>query len=837
MTSPIHDRALHLHSYGLAILPIHAHHPERGDKRPAINWKQLQTQHLTTAQVDQWFHSGDYGIAVAMGATSNGLMMIELEGNAASHLAELTQLAQDSGLEHLWRRLFGWWETTPSGGHHWYIYVPDNTHGNRKLARTADGKVLAETRENGGYSVVAPLDGAKFHHSGKGAWTVLQGGPETAGTFTVDELDDVLAVFRTLDQTPQREPARPRPVSALSEVDPHAGISPGDAFEAAHTWEDILTPHGWTPVAQRGSETYWRRPGKKHGISASTGRAADRDRLYAWTTSTMFEAEVPYTKFGAYALLEHGGDHSAAAKHLHGKGYGRQAEHVRDTTGLDAWITRKTTETQTETQTDTHTETETDSVAAPDAAPQPAATTPTTPPTLTIVEPDVYTRTDDGNALRFTDTYKHEFKYIEERNTWAHWDGSKWDIEGGNAAAIEAARTLARNLPTDDKADETHRRRSLSANAIRNMLSLARNTKGIYSHITQFDADPYTLNTPKGTINLHTGQHTPPDPAILCLRSTTVEPNWQQPTPRWNQFIDEIFMGDTHLVTYIQRFLGQAIIGETKEQLLPFFYGTGANGKTTLLNVVQHILGIGQTGYSTTSPAEILTVANRHPTEIAALSGVRLAVISELEEGQRIAEAKAKELTGGDNITARFMGRDFFTFKPTHTLAVLTNNTLETRGGGSPALWRRMRLIPFLYTVPKRDRDPYLEQALMDEAPGILAWLIQGTLDYLNDGLREPESVRIATSEYEADQNTVRQFVSEVCTIHEVNQDLFQVPVPRVRAAYERWCEANGYDPVNAIAFGRRMRKEGLDVKVSNSIRFYVGLSLPDDALEGALND
>lgn len=629
MTSLIYDRALHLHAAGLAILPIHAHHPERGDKRPAINWKQLQTQHLTTSQVNEWFTSGQYGIAVAMGATSKDLMMIELEGNAATHLAELTALAQDSGLEHLWRRLFGWWETTPSGGHHWYVYVPGNQHGNRKLARTADGRVLAETRENGGYSVVAPLDGAKFHHSGQGAWTLLQGGPETAGTFTPDELDDVLSVFRTLDQTPQPEPARSKPAAAV-QVDSHAGISPGDAYEAEHSWADILTPHGWTPVHQRGNETYWRRPGKKHGISASTGRAAERDRLYVWTTSTMFDAEVPYTKFGAYALLEHDGDHSKAAKHLHSKGYGKQAEHVRDTTGLDAWITRKTT-TDTRTHTDSHTDSDTDTGAVPEAA--------ATMPTPTVVEPDVYTRTDDGNALRFTDTYRHQFKYIQERNAWAHWDGSKWDIEGGNAAAIEAARTLARNLPVDDKADENHRRRSLSANAIRNMLTLARNTKGIYSHITQFDADPYTLNTPKGTINLRTGKLTPPNPAILCLRSTTVEPNWQMPTPRWNRFIDEIFMGDTLLVTYIQRFLGQAIIGETKEQLLPFLYGTGANGKTTLLNVVQNILGIGQTGYSTTSPAEILTVANRHPTEIAALSGVRLAVISELEEGQRIAEA------------------------------------------------------------------------------------------------------------------------------------------------------------------------------------------------------
>lgn len=1065
-----YQRAKELYAAGISIVPIHPHDPERGDKRPAISWKKLQTQRLASNDIDTWFTTGEYGIGVIMGHISGGLMMIELEGKAANTLTDLITLANDSGLADLWHRMFGWWETTPTGGYHWYIYVPDNEHGNRKLARDADGRVLAETRENGGYSVVAPLDGEHFHHTGQGAWSLLQGGPTTAGTFTLDELEDLLTVFRTLDQTPTPQPTQTPVVRDL-----HAGVTPGDDYETQTSWADILTPHGWAPVFTRGTETFWRRPGKKTGISASTGHATDRDRLYVWSTSTAFEAETPYTKFGAYCVapetkiltadltwveagtvkegdelvgideyptqkhgkrklrvatveaaetrilpcyelelenglkivctdehpwlassagkggnmrwiqtqnlrkgqristlidgtwetandfdsgwlsgmydgegwtsrgnvglsqkdgpivqkaiallkergfqpnikqhqndgviniliqtigegmrllgslqptrlvdkrswvgrgawtqavpnatvksvkfvgerevaafmtdtrtfiaeglvshntvLEHGGNHTAAAKQLAKEGYGRQAEHVRDTTGLDAWITHKTTtDTDTDTHTETHTDTYTDTHT--ETVPEAVAT-----PTPSITEPDVYTRTDDGNALRFADTYTPTFKYINEHGKWAHWDGHKWDLDGGDAKAIEAARHLARNLPVDDKADENHRRRSLNANAIRAMLALARNTQGIYTSITQYDADPYLLNTPKGTINLRTGQLTPPNPNTLCLRSTTTAPNPNCPTPRWNQFLDQIFMNDTHLITYIQRFFGQAIIGQTKEQLLPFFYGTGANGKTTMLNVLQTILGTGQTGYSTTSPAEILTATNRHPTEIAALSGVRLAVVSELEEGQRIAEAKTKELTGGDTLTARFMGKDFFTFTPTHTLAVLTNNMLETRGGGSPALWRRMRLIPFLYTVPKRDRDPYLEQALMDEAPGILAWLIQGTLDYLNDGLREPESVRLATSEYEADQNTVRQFVAEVCTIHEVNQDLFQVPVPRVRAAYERWCEANGYDPVNAIVFGRRMRKEGFDTKASSGTRFYVGLSLPDDALEGALNE
>ncbi|WP_461004695.1 phage/plasmid primase, P4 family [Trueperella pyogenes] len=816
----IHARAQELHQAGVSIMPILPADPQHGDKRPALSWKRLQTDRLTTSEVDQWFKDGRYGIGVIMGEISNDLMMIELEGRAAHLLGELTQTATQSGLSELWARMFGWCETTPSGGYHWYIYAPGNPSGNRKLARTREGMVLAETRENGGYSVVAPLDGATYHHTSSGAWKTLTGGPTKAGVFTLDELDDLLAVFRTIDETPTpaAPPAHTMPAYTPSaERDPYAGLTPGDDFEDQTSWADILTPHGWTQVFTRGQETFWRRPDKQAGVSASTGHAGDRDRIYVWSTSTVFEAETPYTKFAAYALLEHDGDYTKAAKHLSAKGYGKQAEHPRDTTGLDAYIQRLTNQ--------------------PAVAGEPADIVDLeTGEILTVTEPDTYTRTDDGNALRFADAYRHSFKYIPERKTWAHWDGHKWDIEGGDAAAIEAARTLARTLPTDDKADENHRRRSLNASAIRNMLTLACNTPGIYTPLTRFDADPYLLNTPAGTVNLKTGKLTPPNPTTLCLRATTIAPDPTMPTPRWNSFIDQIFMNDTALVAYIQRFFGQAIIGETKEQLLPFFYGTGANGKTTMLNVIQNILGTGQTGYSTTSPAEILTSANRHPTEIAALSGVRLAVISELEEGQRIAEAKAKELTGGDNLTARFMGKDFFTFQPTHTIAALTNNMLETSGGGSAALWRRVRLIPFLYVVPKKDRNPHLEQDLMEEAPGILSWLTQGAIDYLNGGLAEPASVRTATADYEADQNTVRQFLHEVCTLHETNRDLFQVPVPKLRDAYERWCERAGYTAVNQIVFGRRMKREGFETRATHGTRFYAGISIPDDTLEEAIN-
>ncbi|QOR47517.1 bifunctional DNA primase/polymerase [Trueperella pecoris] len=797
-------------------MPILPADPQHGDKRPALSWKRLQTDRLTTSEVDQWFEDGRYGIGVIMGEISNDLMMIELEGRATHLLGELTQTATQSGLSGLWARMFGWCETTPSGGYHWYIYVPGNTSGNRKLARTLDGVVLAETRENGGYSVVAPLDGATYHHTGSGAWKTLTGSPTKAGLFTLDELDDLLAVFRTIDQTP--EPATSQTTMPAytppAERDPHAGLTPGDDFEDKTSWADILTPHGWTQVFTRGQETFWRRPDKQAGVSASTGHAGDRDRLYVWSTSTRFEAETPYTKFAAYALLEHDGDYTKAAKHLSAKGYGKQAEHPRDTTGLDAYIQRLTNQ--------------------PAVAGEPAEVVDLeTGEILTVTEPDTYTRTDDGNALRFADTNTGKFRYVPEKSDWAVWNGHQWDIANGEARVMEAARALMRTLPEEEKIDQSHKRKSLQHGAITSMLKLARNAPGIYTPLPEFDADPYILNTPAGTVNLKTGKLTPPNPTTLCLRATTIAPDPTMPTPRWSAFLDQIFMNDTTLITYMRRFFGLTLIGEVTEQILPFFYGSGANGKTTMLNVIQNILGTGQTGYSTTTPAEILTNGDRHPAEIAALQGVRLAVISELEEGRRIAEARAKLLTGSDAITARFMGENWFTFQPTHTFTVLTNTMLETATGGSAAFWRRIRNIPFDYVVPKAERDPHLETKLIEEAPGILAWMIQGAQEYLSYGLGEPAAVSAATAKYEADQNTVGQFLREACTLHEYNLDIYQTRVNVFRDEYERWCRLNLATPVGAKALTQRLAKEGIkSVQGTKGARYYRGVSINPEFLE-----
>jgi putative DNA primase/helicase len=571
----------------------------------------------------------------------------------------------------------------------------------------------------------------------------------------------------------------------------------------------------------RGNETFWRRPGKQAGISASTGHAGDRDRLYVWSTSTEFDPEVPYTKLGAYAVLNHGGDMSKAAKALYEKGYGKQAEHPRDV--IDDLAEVYGPKHQPETA---------EGGEAPTPAPQPIDA-PT--PIVEISEPIIYTRTDDGNALRFVDAYREQLRWIPQRSTWAVWDGHRWNIDDGIAVAHELAKNLARRLPQDSKIDATHKQRSLSRNGLNNMLALATTHPAIWSPLSRFDANPWELNTPAGLLDLRHNTLRKPDPKTLCLRSTAVAPVFE-PAPQWETFLDQTFTGDATMVTFIQRLLGSTLIGEVREQALPFLHGPGANGKTTLMNVVQRLVGTGQTGYSTTVPAEILlaSATQRHPTEIAELAGIRIAVASELEPGQKFAEAKVKMLTGSDQISARFMHQDFFTFTPSHHLFLLGNHEPDVKAGG-PAFWRRMLKIPFENIVPKEQRDPGLEDRLVaEEGPQILAWIIQGARAYLESGLCEPETVRVATDAYEEGQDTVRQFVEDDCVTGEASRQDLHIPVAALRKAYESWCSDNGVDPVNAKEITQRLRTLGIRSSRGGhrGTRYYDGIRLKDDGAQ-----
>jgi hypothetical protein len=310
--------ALAWHDAGATVVPTRVD----GTKAPAANWKRYTTQRPTRDQVEAWYAGGHPGLGLVCGAVSGGLEMLEFEGRAvdADLLKQCAELLHEAGLSDLWSRLIGGYtEATPSEGLHILYRISGGpVPGNTKLARNPAGEVLVETRGEGGYVVVAPSHGP-VHPSGN-KWEVVHGTPTTVPTLTLDERNELHQVIRLLDQAPPPadQPTTPAPVARTD-----GALSPGDDYEQRTTWADILAPHGWTVVRRVAGRTFWRRPGKTLGSSATSGGAADgRDRLYVFTSSTLFEQEKPYTKFGAYALLEHGGDHSAAARELRRAGYG-----------------------------------------------------------------------------------------------------------------------------------------------------------------------------------------------------------------------------------------------------------------------------------------------------------------------------------------------------------------------------------------------------------------------------------------------------------------------------------------------------------------------------------
>jgi putative DNA primase/helicase len=253
----------------------------------------------------------------------------------------------------------------------------------------------------------------------------------------------------------------------------------------------------------------------------------------------------------------------------------------------------------------------------------------------------------------------------------------------------------------------------------------------------------------------------------------------------------------------VQKSLGYASTGLTTEQVLFFLYGSGANGKTTLLDAVMYALG----DYAGKADRDLLTAREGavHPTNVADLMGRRLVVCSETNEGTRLDEAKLKDLVGESRLKARFMRQDFFEFNATHKVFLYSNHKPMVRGTDF-GFWRRMRLVPFVETIGDEEKDRDLPAKLQAEADGILAWLVEGCGLWRGEGLGTPDEVAKATEEYRQEMDSIGAFLSECC---EVNTSL-QAAARDLYGAYTGYCEDVGEKPLSQKRLGAQLRERGL---------------------------
>jgi Bifunctional DNA primase/polymerase, N-terminal len=314
----VHHTALQAAAAGMSVVPIRVD----GTKQPALlGWREYQKRRASARELDEWFSGGEPGIAFITGAVSGNLEALDFDAPLIFD-AWLRRVQQDPVLAALYDHVsWGYLESTPAGGKH-LLYRCDSVEGNQKLASRPDGdrrKTLIETRGEGGLIIVAPSRG-QVHPSGK-PYMLLRGGVTSIRTITAHQRSLLLAVARSFDTMPPVDlssiPPR-KPLLLRSGVDE---LRPGDLFNQQASWEEVLIPHGWQLARTNDGESYWRRPGKRGpGISATTNHNG-HDLLYVFSTSTVFECEKGYTKFSVYALLNHHGDFTAAARELAEQGY------------------------------------------------------------------------------------------------------------------------------------------------------------------------------------------------------------------------------------------------------------------------------------------------------------------------------------------------------------------------------------------------------------------------------------------------------------------------------------------------------------------------------------
>jgi putative DNA primase/helicase len=452
-------------------------------------------------------------------------------------------------------------------------------------------------------------------------------------------------------------------------------------------------------------------------------------------------------------------------------------------------------------------------------------------------EPDTqlagFALTDLGNAERLAAQHGQELRYCHEMDRWYIWDGARFgeDRAGGIVArAKQTVRAIYREAAVADDKDERkaivkHGQASEQAARIAAMVNLARSEPGIPVTVDQLDQDPWVLNVRYGVVDLRTGALRPHNQHDMLTKLAPVVYDNTAECPRFLSFLRRAMDGDEALVTFLQRAIGYSLTGVTVERIILILYGEGKNGKSTLLEVVRAILG----DYALRTPTETLLAKREQgiPNDIARLRGMRFVSASEAEEGQRLAEAKIKDLTGGDVISARFMRGEYFDFLPTFKIWLSTNHKPVIRGTDR-AIWDRIRLVPFLVRIPPDEQDKHLREKLISEAPGILAWAVQGCLDWQREGLTEPAGVSTATEGYRAEMDVLGEFIAECC----VTGDAEQSTAFDLYSAYQKWCEASGEFYVTKTAFGKRLSERGFDNARTGKkqSRTWIGIGLRNDS-------
>ena len=438
--------------------------------------------------------------------------------------------------------------------------------------------------------------------------------------------------------------------------------------------------------------------------------------------------------------------------------------------------------------------------------------------------------TDLGNAERLVAEHGKDLRYASGIG-WLAWDGRRWKRDNDGAAmrcmtqTVRAMYARAGQLEDSDDRERLAKwaTQSESEARIRAAVSLAEIDLAVIVDMTQLDANPWLFNTGTGTIDLQTGELREHRREDLLTRITPVVYDPDARAELWDDFLERVTGGDTELAAFLRRAIGYTLTGHTSEEVLFFIHGATATGKSTKLEAIKAVLG------EYAAVADFETFLKRHGdagirNDVARLAGARFVLSIEVDDGKSLAEGLLKLLTGGDTVAARFLYRETFEFQP-HFKLWLAANSRPRVSADDAAIWRRILQVPFVHVIPEAERDERVKIRLRTDPKvhsAILAWAVQGCLEWQKIGLAVPACVRDYTNEYRAENDPLRDWLTDCCRLDPnawtASADL--------RKSYGDWCEANGEKPLDGKPLAAALTAKNCIASKKAGTRGWGGVAL-----------
>lgn len=785
---PVKGAAFRFRSAGLSFVPIKT---DGSKAPPPVPWKVYETRRPSEYEIGQLFRGG-VGIAIIGGRVSGGLEIVDIDapGLVEAWMA-LVEAARPGLLARLPRI------RTPKGGAHVY-YRCAEIEGNQKLAMEPfvndEGKpaqkVLLETRGEGGY-VLAPPSPPECHPAGR-AYEHAGGPPLTeVPTITPEERGTLLDAARSFNKAPREmrsgPPPRLRPAG-------ETGARPGDDFNARASWQEILSPHGWTPLRESGPTVFWRRPGKTDpGCSATTGHCGDNFYVFS-SNAHPFEADTAYTKFAVLAILDHGGDYGRAAQALAEHGYGVGAADPAEMARREREIGEfKSAGAVHFVAPDPAGGGEAVPASAPTEAPEATAGGDAAPP------PKKYKKRDErhaGTAARYFEGKEFlparlakdilaEHRLIASPVSRHEGMGMTLFLyEDGHFSDSGAA--LIRTKIDSMLGEESKESR------IRSVVDLLRERcKRDYRAINRKACD--LLNVENGMLDWRTGEILPHDPSYYSTIRINAKWDPSSGSQLVDKFLSDVFPPDS--LALAEEIMGYLLVPSTKMQKSFVLVGEGSNGKTRFFDLIRALLGEGNVCNVSLHDVEEGRFCK------AELFGKLANVDSETADRMMKSTSQFKAIVGGDRIMGEQKGKDPFYFVPFARLLFAANRFPRSHDT-TRAYFRRLVFVPFEREFKDGDADADLGEKL--STPEARARSLVRAVDGLRrlserKAFSVPDSSKTVMEDYRKECNSAYDFGQSFCA----PADDSWIKKSEMYGTYKEWCASGNMKPFSEREFNK----------------------------------